>query len=92
MHHIDSCQICGSQNFSHMLECIDYTVSKETFNIVTCNGCGFAFTNPIPDLTSLGNYYKSNEYISHSNTSKGLVNSLYQFVRKYKRRTFGFNA
>ena len=83
MHNIDSCQICGSKNFHHMLECIDYTVSKEKFNIVTCSGCGFAFTNPIPELQHLGNYYKSNEYISHSNTSKGLVNSMYQFVRKY---------
>jgi 2-polyprenyl-3-methyl-5-hydroxy-6-metoxy-1,4-benzoquinol methylase len=83
MHNIDSCQICGSKNFNPALECIDYTVSQEKFKIVTCNGCGFLFTNPIPELQHLGNYYKSNEYISHSNTSKGLVNSIYQFVRKY---------
>ena len=83
MHKISNCQICDGNKFTPFLCCVDYTVSKETFDIVSCNSCGFKFTNPIPDLQELGNYYKSNDYISHSNTSKGLVNSLYQFVRKF---------
>jgi 2-polyprenyl-3-methyl-5-hydroxy-6-metoxy-1,4-benzoquinol methylase len=83
MQTISNCQICSSTTFSPYLTCTDYTVSNETFDIVACNNCGFKFTNPIPNLQQLGNYYKSNNYISHSNTSKGLVNSLYQFVRKF---------
>ncbi|MFL5764827.1 MAG: class I SAM-dependent methyltransferase [Bacteroidia bacterium] len=31
----------------------------------------------------MGNYYKSEEYVSHSNTKKGFINSTYQTVRKY---------
>jgi 2-polyprenyl-3-methyl-5-hydroxy-6-metoxy-1,4-benzoquinol methylase len=83
MHTISNCQICDGNTSTPFLTCTDYTVSKESFNIVSCNSCGFKFTNPMPDLQLLGNYYKSNDYISHSNTSKGLVNSLYQFVRKF---------
>jgi len=83
MHSISNCQICNGNNFSEFLICKDYTVSKEKFAVVSCDSCGFKFTNPIPDLTNLGSYYKSNNYISHSNTSKGIVNGLYQTVRKY---------
>jgi hypothetical protein len=35
-----------------------------------------------PDSNSIGQYYKSENYISHTNTSEGLINRLYQIVRK----------
>jgi SAM-dependent methyltransferase len=57
-------------------------VSKEEFTIVQCGSCGFRFTNPRPDEATVGKYYQSEDYISHSNTSKGLINSAYQSVRK----------
>lgn len=80
---IDKCPICNSNTFNTFLNCIDYTVSRETFIIVECNSCHFKFTNPRPELNKLGDYYKSEEYISHSNTSKGLINYTYQLVRKF---------
>jgi SAM-dependent methyltransferase len=40
------------------------------------------FTQDVPDAGSIGPYYQSDNYISHSNTSKGLVNRLYHLVRK----------
>ncbi|HTL82123.1 MAG TPA: class I SAM-dependent methyltransferase [Bacteroidia bacterium] len=79
---IDSCPICESKDQTSALTCKDYTVSKDDFNIVQCRACGFAFTNPRPVLEELGAYYESDEYISHSNTKKGLVSSLYQRVRR----------
>jgi SAM-dependent methyltransferase len=36
----------------------------------------------VPDAASIGPYYQSEDYISHTNTNKGLVNSLYHLVRK----------
>lgn len=78
---ISQCIVCGSDQFSPFLTCKDYTVSQENFNIVSCNSCGFKFTNPRPDDTVLGDYYKAEEYISHTNTKKGLVNKLYHLVR-----------
>ena len=78
-----ACPICNTTSFLPFISCKDYTVSRETFNIVSCQGCNFKFTNPRPNENELGKYYKSEEYISHSNTNKGLINSLYQTVRKY---------
>jgi len=51
--------------------------------VVQCEGCGFRFTNPRPDENEIGKYYQAEEYISHSDTSKGLVNKLYKIVRNY---------
>lgn len=61
----------------------DYFLSHENFNILTCQDCGLMFTNPRPLDSDLWKYYQSEEYISHSNTKKGLVSSLYQAVRSY---------
>lgn len=80
---VDSCPICESQMFKPFLVCTDYTVSKERFNIVVCGGCGFKFTSPRPEDSETGSYYKSEEYISHSNTKKGLVSRVYHLVRNY---------
>jgi 2-polyprenyl-3-methyl-5-hydroxy-6-metoxy-1,4-benzoquinol methylase len=44
--------------------------------------CSLRFTQDVPDRYSIGQYYKSENYISHTNTSKGLINNLYQIVRK----------
>lgn len=80
---IEKCMICGSTQFDPFLTCKDYTVSQEKFNIVSCKGCGFKFTNPRPDDDQIGRYYKSENYVSHSNTTKGLINKLYHLVRSH---------
>lgn len=83
METLSNCPICNSEEKTLFLTCKDNTVSRETFNIVQCFSCGFMFTNPRPEENKIGDYYKSNEYVSHSNTKKGFVNSVYQIVRKY---------
>ncbi len=80
---IEKCLVCGSSSFEPFLACKDYTVSQEKFNIISCKSCGFKFTNPRPDDSVLGNYYKAEEYVSHTNTKKGIVNKLYHAVRSY---------
>lgn len=80
---IEKCLVCGSNSFEPFLVCKDYTVSQENFNIVACKSCGFKFTNPRPDDTVIGNYYKAESYVSHTNSKKGLVNKLYHLVRNY---------
>ena len=80
---IDKCLVCGSNQFEPFLQCKDYTVSQETVNIVSCKSCGFKFTNPRPDNSILGNYYKAESYVSHTNSKKGIVNRLYHIVRNY---------
>ncbi|WP_317899135.1 class I SAM-dependent methyltransferase [Aurantibacillus circumpalustris] len=83
MYNYTNCPVCKGQKFSTHLNCKDHTVSKEEFTIVSCDSCGFKFTNPIPDIADLGDYYKSENYISHSNTKKGIVSRLYHMVRNY---------
>lgn len=83
MEKLSNCPVCNSTQFSQIMLCEDHTVSRETYPIVQCNSCGFKFTNPRPEANELGKYYKSEDYVSHSNTKKGFINSTYQSVRKY---------
>lgn len=81
MENLSTCPSCGDQHFTAVLHAIDYTVSKNTFEIVQCESCHLRFTNPRPAANQAGKYYQSEDYISHSNTQKGLVNQLYHYVR-----------
>lgn len=83
MESLNNCPLCNSTGFLTYLVCKDYTVSGEFFSIVSCNNCGFKFTNPRPAEDEIGRYYESTTYISHSNSKKGLLNKTYQVVRKY---------
>lgn len=83
MEKITNCYICNGNNFEDFLSCKDFTVSNEIFTIVKCNTCGFVFVNPRPKENIIGKYYESENYVSHSNTNKGLVNKVYKIVRNY---------
>jgi 2-polyprenyl-3-methyl-5-hydroxy-6-metoxy-1,4-benzoquinol methylase len=83
MENIINCPVCNSSEQELFLNCIDHTVSRETFSIQSCKGCGFKFTSPRPSADEIGPYYKSDEYISHSDTKKGLISKLYHWVRSY---------
>ncbi len=80
---VSKCLVCNAENFEQHLSCKDYTVSKENFDLLRCKNCGFVFTSPRPPDEELGKYYKSEEYVSHSNTTKGLINKLYHFIKNY---------
>ena len=78
-----TCPICESNSFSDFMKVKDHMITNEEFTIVSCNDCGFHFTNPIPSINKIGDYYKSEEYVSHSSSKKGFINSLYNIVRNY---------
>jgi len=80
---LEKCPVCSGTKLAPKLNCIDHSTSKETFVIVSCETCDFTFTNPRPKEEDLGEYYKSDMYISHTNNTKGLFNWMYQTVRKY---------
>ncbi|HEY1038691.1 MAG TPA: class I SAM-dependent methyltransferase [Bacteroidia bacterium] len=83
METVEKCIVCGSSNFEPFIKCKDFTVSHETFEIQKCSSCGFRFTSPRPSSTEIGPYYKSEDYISHSNTKTGLIHKMYHWVRSY---------
>lgn len=76
------CPNCGNKNIFLVLSAKDYTVSGEQFEIWECRNCTQRFTQNIPGPQEIGRYYQSENYISHSDTSKGLINNLYHKVRK----------
>jgi ubiquinone/menaquinone biosynthesis C-methylase UbiE len=80
---LSNCPICSSSNLLKKLDCTDHSTSKKKFIIVSCETCDFTFTNPRPKDNALGEYYKSDMYISHTNNTRGLFNWMYQTVRKY---------
>ena len=80
---VQSCPVCENENFSVFLTCTDFFVSGEKFKIKECTECGFRITENIEDEENIGRYYQTEEYISHSNTSRGIINSLYHRIRAY---------
>lgn len=80
----NTCPVCkGTNTHTVFPSVIDYTVSKESFEILHCDTCSHRFTANPPAENVIGKYYQSEDYISHSNTQKGLVNRLYHLVRNY---------
>jgi SAM-dependent methyltransferase len=76
------CPACGNTIDTVSFQVKDYSVSGKLFNICTCQHCTFSVTQPQPLPSEIGRYYQTENYISHSNTKKGLVNRLYHLVRK----------
>ena len=81
--HYTSCPVCSSTAINPLLTVKDHSVSGEEFVIWQCSNCSLRFTQDVPNETSIAPYYQSPDYISHSNTDKGVLNKLYQKVRKY---------
>ena len=80
--HYNSCPVCGANTISQVLSVRDFTASQEVFPILECAMCTLRFTQDVPAQEEISRYYRSDDYISHTNTSKGIINSLYQVVRK----------
>lgn len=80
--HRTACPVCRSAEIAPVLEASDHTVSGEVFAIWECRNCGLRFTQDVPDAGAIGKYYQSEDYISHSETRKGIINRLYHQVRR----------
>lgn len=81
MVHYSVCPLCSSDKICILFDCTDYFVSKEVFTVCRCNECSFCFTQDRPEASDAGKYYESDTYISHSDTSEGLINKVYRFAR-----------
>lgn len=81
------CPVCRSGIIEYRLTATDNTVSKENFEIWECAECTLRFTQDIPSAAGIGRYYQSPEYVSHSNTRKGIINTLYHWVRNFTLRS-----
>ena len=83
----ECCPCCGSASIYPALSAKDYTVSNEIFEIWHCDECTLRFTQNAPNDSSIGQYYQSENYVSHSDTEKGFINRVYHLVRYYTLRS-----
>jgi 2-polyprenyl-3-methyl-5-hydroxy-6-metoxy-1,4-benzoquinol methylase len=81
---IKNCPLCNSDNLDLHIKAVDHNFSLDEFTIVNCKNCSFKFTNPRPTEESIYKYYKSENYISHTSSNKGLFNKVYLRVRSYQ--------
>ena len=68
-------------NKKHFLTVIDYSVSKETFDLYYDQDLDLLITSPQPSPENLGSYYESNDYISHTDSKRSLFEKAYHFVK-----------
>jgi 2-polyprenyl-3-methyl-5-hydroxy-6-metoxy-1,4-benzoquinol methylase len=76
-----TCPLCDSGNIAGLLKAKDHLLTKEEFSIWKCGACGFIFTQGIPVPDEIGKYYQSQDYVSHSDSRKGMMNKIYHISR-----------
>ena len=63
------------------ISCTDHSVSQESYELLFNEEFEMMVTLPVP--LDLEKYYKSEDYISHTDASKTIVDKIYQRVRKH---------
>lgn len=61
----------------------DYSVSNENFELLLDSELELLKTHPQPALDSLGKYYESEDYISHTDAKRSLFEKVYHLVKSY---------
>ena len=67
------------QNLQPFLSCKDHTVSGEVYKVMINKEYDMLVTTPVPK--NLASYYKSENYISHTDSKKSLLDKVYQRVK-----------
>jgi 2-polyprenyl-3-methyl-5-hydroxy-6-metoxy-1,4-benzoquinol methylase len=80
------CPLCSSEKIGLQFICNDHFISTKNFPIFKCSDCDFSFTQDYPDENEIAKFYESDNYISHSDTSKGFSNKLYRLARSLMLR------
>jgi SAM-dependent methyltransferase len=76
-----NCPLCGSANISFHFTCTDHLASGKNFDLYRCPDCSFVFTQGYPDEEEIGSFYNSQDYISHEDNARGVLNSIYRKAR-----------
>lgn len=63
------------------LQCKDYTVSQELYEVKRNQTYDMLVTLPVPK--NLSDYYKSEDYISHTDSKKTIIDKVYQIVKNF---------
>ncbi|WP_051119616.1 class I SAM-dependent methyltransferase [Gillisia sp. CAL575] len=64
------------------ITCKDHTVSGEEFKLILDLEMDLLITTPKPSIEALPSYYKSEEYISHTDSKNSFTDKIYHSVKK----------
>jgi len=78
--------VCNGEKTEAYLQCMDFLVTGEPFQLVKCCTCGFVFLNPRPEASDLTRYYLSEDYHSHTSAGFSPIQLIYRLVRKMNIR------
>ncbi len=71
---------------STFLHCKDHLVSGASFDLLFDSTYEMLVTHPQPKPEELASYYQSDEYISHTDSRRSLLDVLYQLVKRIALR------
>lgn len=77
------CPACSAQNIAELFHVKDHLVSGSDFLISRCKSCGMGWTVDPPPESEAGDYYASEEYISHSDKKQSISDYLYHLARSF---------
>lgn len=64
------------------LDVVDHSVSKKVFTLVHDEQMDMLLTTPKPNEVELPKFYESDDYISHTDNKRSLLEHLYQIVKQ----------
>jgi predicted SAM-dependent methyltransferase len=82
METLEACPICDCKESVLFITTKDFLLTQEAFKIVSCQGCGFKYTNPRPNKNRIGEYYKFNASVRDK--TKEPFGSIAQKANTYK--------
>ena len=77
-----TCPVCGGNQYNNVVSTVDYSTTKESFDVVQCSACTHLYTSPRIIETSIAPYYDNPNYISHTNDQATFFSKVYQQLRK----------
>lgn len=80
---MNNCPVCHNETLRPLFKSVDYSHTQEEFEVLICSSCSFKVTKDAPTADKIGPYYESEDYVSHSDTQKGLFFKVYHVVRNY---------
>ncbi|MFN2394815.1 MAG: class I SAM-dependent methyltransferase [Bacteroidales bacterium] len=83
METLTACPVCNAEEFTAYGQRKDYLVTQQVFDLAQCENCGFVYTQPRPDEKSIATYYKSADYVSHTDSKRTFFEFLYARIKRY---------
>ena len=77
-----TCPVCGDNQYMNVVSTVDYSTTKESFDIAQCVACTHLYTNPRIKEAHIAPYYDNPNYISHTDDQATFFSKVYQRLRR----------